>query len=715
MALSFPLSATDVESIPVLSALPLPAGAILTDNGDGTGSFDWTPAFIQSGVYTITFAATDDSLAVDSEVVTITVLEQGNQLPTLNPIGSKVVTEGTNLAFIVVASDPESIPQLLISGLPAGASYIDNGNGTGAFSWTPSFVQSGSFSVTFFAQDDSLQVVNETITITVLESGNQSPVLAPIGPQTTTENINLNFTVSATDAESIPSLIAATLPAGASFTDNGDGTGVFDWTPSFLQSGLYNVLFITADVSLAADSEVVVITVIDAKNQAPTLAAIGPQAGVENVLLTFGVSAADAESVPSLSATGLPAGAAFVDNLNGTGSFSWTPDFLQAGVFSVTFFATDDSLAVDSEVVSITIADGGNQAPVLAAIGAQAGIENQLLTFSVSATDAESIPSLSAAGLPAGAAFVDNLNGTGSFSWTPTFLQAGVFSVTFIASDDLLAVDSEVVSITIADGGNQTPILAPIGAKSTTELVNLTFVFSATDIESIPALSAAPLPAGAAIVDSGNGVAVFSWTPSLIQGGIRSITFFATDDSLAVDSEVVIFTVLDEGNQPPLIDPIADITIAEGASLEFLVTATDVESIPSLTALGLPPGASFIDSLNGTGLFSWIPSFIQAGAYVVTFVATDDSLVTDSETVVITVTESGNQPPVITPTNDTTIDEGQLLELTFSAFDPDTGLIDITILTGTPSGAFFVDNSNSTASFSWTPTFIQAGIYQLVV
>ena len=90
----------------------------------------------------------------------------------------------------------------------------------------------------------------------------------------------------------------------------------------------------------------------------------------------------------------LPAGALFVDSGNGTGSFDWTPDLTQGGTYYVTFYATDDSAAVDSEVVTITVTEVGNQPPVLDSIGAQSTTEGIQLTFGVSATDAESTPAL---------------------------------------------------------------------------------------------------------------------------------------------------------------------------------------------------------------------------------------------------------------------------------------------------------------------------------
>jgi hypothetical protein len=520
------------------------------DSGNGAGSFDWTPDFTQSGTYNITFYATDDSLAVDSEVVTITVNEVGNQPPVLAPIGPQNTTENVNLLFGVTATDAESIPTLSTSTLPTGASFVDSGNGAGSFDWTPNFTQSGTYNVTFYATDDSLAVGSEVVTITVTEEGNQAPVLALIGLQSTTENVNLLFGVSATDAESVPTLTTSTLPTGAVFIDSGNGAGSLDWTPDFTQSGTYNVTFYASDDSAAVDSEIVTITVAEAGNQPPVLVAIGPQSTTENVNLLFGVSATDAESIPTLTTSSLPTGAVFVDSGNGAGSFDWTPDFTQSGTYNVTFYATDDSLAVDSEVVTITVVDAGNQLPVLAPIGPQSTAENANLLFGVSATDAESIPTLTTSTLPTGAAFVDSGNGAGSLDWTPDFTQAGTYNVTFYATDDSLAVDSEVVTITVTEAGNQPPVLTPIGPQSTFENVNLNFGVSATDAESVPTLTTSTLPTGAAFVDSGNGAGSFDWTPDFTQAGTYNVTFYATDDALAVDSEVVTITVTNVNRDP---------------------------------------------------------------------------------------------------------------------------------------------------------------------
>jgi phage I-like protein len=714
--LSFSVSATDADATtPTLTTSTLPSGAVFTDNGNGTGSFSWTPGFTQAGSYPVVFRATDAGLAVDSESVTITVTDAGNQTPVLAAIGPRSTTENVLLSFSVSATDADATtPTLTTSTLPSGAVFTDNGNGTGSFSWTPGFTQAGSYPVVFRATDAGLAVDSESVTITVTDAGNQTPVLTSIGPRSTTENVLLLFSVSATDADATtPTLTTSALPSGAVFTDNGNGTGSFSWTPGFTQAGSYPVVFRATDASLAVDSESVTITVNEAGANPPVLASIGSRNVNEGLVLSFGVSATDADlAIPVLSATNLPPNASFVDNLNGTGQFTFSPNFTQGGIYLVTFFANDAVTPdVDSEVVIINVANI-NQPPVLAAIGARSVTEGNLLTVSVSASDGDGTTAvLTTSTLPLGAGFTDNGNGTGALTWTPGFLDAGVYSVTFRAADDSSAIDSEVVAITIVEAGNQTPVLAAIGPKSATENVLLTFSVSATDAESTPTLSTSTLPAGASFIDNGNGTGSFSWTPGFTQAGSYPIVFRASDAGLAVDSEAVTITVSDAGNQLPVLAAIGTKVGSEGALLSFGVSATDAESVPTFTTSTLPLGASFTDNGNGTGSFSWTPGFTQSGNYSITFRAIDAALAVDSEVVLMVIPDQGNVAPTITAVSDFTVNENDSIVLTVTASDPDGGGIFPSMsINTTLSNYTFIDNGNGTGSFKYKPNFSDAGI-----
>jgi len=189
-------------------------------------------------------------------------------------------------------------------------------------------------------------------------------------------------------------------------------------------------------------------------NHAPILENIGARTCNADEYMSFDISATDPDStVPTLTTSLLATGADFTDNGDGTGTFEWTPGSGQVGDYNVTFYASDASSAVDSEVVTITVVLE-NHAPVLAAIGAKATNEGTNLSFEVTASDVDgTTPTLSTSTLPTGAGFTDDQDGTGNFSWTPSGTQSGLFSVTFYAGDGLL-VDSEVVAITVNDTGS---------------------------------------------------------------------------------------------------------------------------------------------------------------------------------------------------------------------------------------------------------------------
>ncbi|RKX18902.1 MAG: hypothetical protein DRP35_08550, partial [Candidatus Zixiibacteriota bacterium] len=281
-----------------------------------------------------------------------------NTEPVLAVIGAQQITEGVLLQLNTSATDIDGhIPAMTSSALPGTATYVDNGDGTGQFNWTPTYVDAGIYNVTFYATDGLVPslVDSEQVQITILEAGNQTPVLASIGAQGGTENILLSFAVSATDPDlTTPILTTSALPTGATFVDNGDGTGQFNWTPDFTQSGTYDITFSASDGTLQ-DDEIVTITINEAGNQTPVLATIGAQAGTENILLSFAVSATDVDgTIPALTTSLLPTGATFIDNGDGTGQFDWTPDFTQSGTYDITFSASDGTLQ-DDEIVTITI------------------------------------------------------------------------------------------------------------------------------------------------------------------------------------------------------------------------------------------------------------------------------------------------------------------------------------------------------------------------
>ena len=188
--------------------------------------------------------------------------------------------------------------------------------------------------------------------------------------------------------------------------------------------------------------------------------------------------------------------------------------------------------------------------------------------------------------------------------------------------------------------------------------------------------------------------------------------------ALAIDSEfheitdsLTIIVEQDLGlNEPPILDPIGDKTICAGSLLEFIVTANDPDlgDVLTFSAINLPSGALFTQIDNNNALFSWQTAYPNdIGSYIVTFEVSDGILL-DLETINIIVADcscASNLPPVLDPIGNKQVNEGQLLEFTVTANDPNTADILEFYAVDLPQDAIFTQIDNNNALFSWTPDF----------
>lgn len=188
-------------------------------------------------------------------------------------------------------------------------------------------------------------------------------------------------------------------------------------------------------------------------NHAPIFAPIGNMTVSEGQTLSFGVSATDEDGdALTYSASNLPPGATFDSQ---TRTFSWTPTYSQGGNYpGIEFAVTDSGSPMELDVETITITVGNvNRAPVFDAISPQEVLENTQLQFGVSAVDPDGDNLvLSASGLPNGATFSG-----GTFSWTPSLSESGVYVVMFVATDDGIPAEVGTTDVVITVGDNPTP------------------------------------------------------------------------------------------------------------------------------------------------------------------------------------------------------------------------------------------------------------------
>jgi len=179
----------------------------------------------------------------------------------------------------------------------------------------------------------------------------QPPFLFLIGPRDIAVSNLLTFTVTATeyDGDTV-TLTASNLPAGADFSASGTN-GTFTWTnPSPV--GVYTSVFHAADQD-GADSETVVLRVLETATNPPVLQVIGNRSVTLNATLQFSITATDPDGDPiTLSVSNAPAGSIF-GSTNGAGSFTWASASPVGSYTSVFWAAGDDG--TDSEQIVITV------------------------------------------------------------------------------------------------------------------------------------------------------------------------------------------------------------------------------------------------------------------------------------------------------------------------------------------------------------------------
>lgn len=189
--------------------------------------------------------------------------------------------------------------------------------------------------------------------------GDQAPVFAMVSSRTVREGDNLALSIEATDPEGVAvRLAAANLPAGAKFTDSGNGAGLFEFTPPYAGPGSaargpYKVMFSASD-GIATATMPLALDVVDV-NRAPVFAEVATLSAGSGDTIEIPIVANDPDFDPVvLTTTGLPAGAEI-----GTSSpttLRWESAVGDSGSHQVSVLATDDAGATSTQSYSINLA-----------------------------------------------------------------------------------------------------------------------------------------------------------------------------------------------------------------------------------------------------------------------------------------------------------------------------------------------------------------------
>ena len=484
--------------------------------------------------------------------------------------------------------------------LPAGVTFVDNGDGTATLSGTPAAGTAGAHALTFTAANGVATAAVQAFTLNV----NEGPVITSASSTTFSLGTAGSFMVT-TIGFPRPSLVrgGAALPSGLTFVDNGNGTGTLSGTPATGTGGNYALTF-TATNGTGAAVQNFTLTVSGAPaftSAATTTFTIGSPG-------TFTVTTV-ALPTAAISVSGaMPAGMTFIDNGDGTGTLSGTPAAGTSGSYPITFTAANGLLPNGTQAFTLIV----NGAPAITSAASATFTVGAAGSFTVT-TSGFPAPSLTRGGapLPAGLVFVDNGNGTGTLSGTPGAGTGGTYAITFTATNTVGATAPQAFTLTV----RQPPAITSAASTAFTVGVAGSFTVTTTGFPT-PGITrtGVALPGGVTFTDNGDGTGTLSGTPAAGTAGSYAITFTAANG--AVPNAVQAFTLTVQ--QAPAITSAASTTFTVGTPGTFTVTTTGFPT-PTVSETGaLPSGVTFTPAtrvLAGTAT--------QTGVFPLVFTATN--------------------------------------------------------------------------------------------
>ena len=684
---------------------------------------------------TITVSITDDNLFEGSENFTITLSNPSNAVlgtavgtgtivdndaaPTVSSVSSPSVTEGGDLVYGVVLSNPSTVVTSLAYSL-GGGSAVAADIGIPSFSDGVTLVGGNllipvgvtSFTVTVPTVDDVLNEPTETLPLTVggvtgtgsIIDNDGAPTVDSVSSPSTTEGGDLVFDVVLSNPSATAIDLAYSLGGGSavaadystvSFSDGVTLAGGILTIPAGVTN--FTVTVTTADDALNEPTETLPLSIggvtgigsILDNDAAPSLSidsiSVNESAGTATFTVTLSAASGQAISVDYASVNGSATAGSDYAAVSGTLNFA-------AGetTKTITVSITDDNLFEGSENFTINLSNPSNavlgtatgtgtivdndSAPTVNSISSPSVTEGGDLVYSVALSNPSTVVTSLAYSLGGGSAVAADYSAV-SFSDGVTFaggnltIPAGVtnFTVTVATVDDALNEPTETLPLTIGGVTGTGSIIDNDGAPSLS-IDSISVNESAGTATFTVTLSAASGQAISVDYASVNGSATAGSDYAAVSGTLnfaagetsKTITVSITDDNLFEGSENFTITLSNPSNAvlgtavgtgtivdndaAPTVSSVSSPSVTEGGDLVYGVVLSNPSTVVTSLAYSLGGGSavaadigtpSFSDGVTLVGGNLLIPAGVTS--FTVTVPTVDDVLNEPTETLPLTV------------------------------------------------------------------------------
>jgi YVTN family beta-propeller protein len=295
-----------------------------------------------------------------------------------------------------------------------------------------------SVPVGFVSDGIAVDPATHTAYVTDAGAGTVSVISPGTGPTITSADSTsigmrapFGFTVTTTGIPAPALTETGALPAGVTFTDNGNGTASLSGVAATGTVGSYPITITASNGVGSPATQAFTLTVTTAAS-APAITSDPADAGMFGQLYGFTVTT-NGYPVPKISKTGqLPPGVHFADNGDGTATISGTPDGAALGPYTVTLTAKNKAGKATQSFTLVIWA-----APVIARIPTTTATIGTAMDLTITATGYDT-PVLTESGtLPKGLTFTSTGNGQATISGTPAKNTNGSRAITITATNSV--------------------------------------------------------------------------------------------------------------------------------------------------------------------------------------------------------------------------------------------------------------------------------------
>jgi VCBS repeat-containing protein len=643
----------DGDALSVTAVSVDPAHGAVTDNGDGTWTFN-PAADVNGNDIALTFTVSDGNGGTATGQATVDIIPV-NDAPVASAVDLGQTQEDTPLTFAAATLlagstdiDGDALSVTAVSVDPAHGTVTDNGDGTWTF--TPAAnVNGDDLPLTFTVSDGNGGTATGQATVDIIPVNDAPVVIDDVRLGTINEDTSVTFSEDLLLADIIdPEGDAMTIgsitvdPAHGSVTDNGDGTWTF--TPTENVSGDDIALTFTVSDPHGASSTAQAVVDILPVNDPPTSGGVTELGQCpEDSSLTFSsedllsdVHDAEGDTLTVATVTVDPSQGTVTDN--GDGTWTFTPAGNFNGDANITY-TVDDGNGGTGTAAAVVDVTAVNDAPVTADVDLGQTYVNTALTFSAAQLmanaydpDGDALTVASVTVDPAFGAVTDNGDGT----WT--FIPAAGFTgddtvLTFTVSDGNGGSAAAGALVDVTGGGNHPPLADDVDLGTMQEDGSLTFTAhqllagsSDPDGDALSIASVSVNPHFGAVTDNGDGTWTFAPAENF-HGDDTALTFIVSDGNGGSAAAVALVDVSAAADLPVAGD--VDLgSIDEDHALTFsaerlLANTSEADGDAlSIASVSVNPHSGAITD-NGDGTWTFTPAENFHGPVNIAFAVAD--------------------------------------------------------------------------------------------